>query len=201
MLVPPRKLSLRRLGRLGHLGMSHRAREAGGASMPMRRHASARGSGVTKYITKFPRLTRRVTKHITKFSLPPIRVTKFETKFPMGISGRVLMGRREAAPILGPRVGWLRRGNEPPWRQRADADAVVCSLPSRPKSVFPQHLGRCATPRLARLGAEPRRVPFNEARAVPRDEFVPLDGRRAPDGRRRLNGLRNGARWCTVCAR
>jgi hypothetical protein len=27
----------------------------------------------------------------------------------------------------------------------ADADAVVCSLPSRPKSVFPQHLGRCAT--------------------------------------------------------
>jgi len=51
VLVPPRKLSLRRLGRLGHLGMSHRAREAGRASMPMRRHASARGSGVTKYIT------------------------------------------------------------------------------------------------------------------------------------------------------
>ena len=127
MLVPPRKLSLRRLGRLGHLGMSHRAR--GRASMPMRRHASARGSGVTKYITKFPRLTRRVTKHITKFSLPPIRVTKFETKFPMGISGRVLMGRREAAPILGPSRRLLRRGNEPPWRQlSADADAVVCSL-------------------------------------------------------------------------
>ena len=39
----------------------------------------------------------------------------------------------------------------------ADADAVVCSLPSRPKSVFPQHLGRCTTPRLARLGPEPRR--------------------------------------------
>jgi hypothetical protein len=74
-------------------------------------------------------------------------------EFPMGISGRVLMGRREAAPILGPSRRLLRRGNEPPWRQlSADADAVVCSLPSRPKSVFPQHLGRCATPRLARLG-------------------------------------------------
>jgi hypothetical protein len=67
------------VGRLGSLGIPHRAPTARRASMPMRRHASARGSGVTKYITKFPRLTRRVTKCITKFSLPPIRVTKFET--------------------------------------------------------------------------------------------------------------------------
>jgi hypothetical protein len=54
--------------------------------------------------------------------------------------------------------------------------------------VFPQHLGRCATTRLARLGPEPRRVPLDEACAEPRDEFVPLDGRHAPDGRRGLNG-------------
>ena len=55
--------------------------------------------------------------------------------------------------------------------------------------VFPQHLGRCATPRLARLGAEPRRVPLDEARAVAADEFVPLDGRRPPGTRRSLNSM------------
>jgi hypothetical protein len=70
-------------------------------------------------------------------------------------------------------------------------------LPSRPKSVFPQHLGRCATPRLARLGAEPRRVPFDEARAVAADEFVPLDGRRAPGRRRSLNWF-DFRRRCTI---
>jgi hypothetical protein len=68
----------------------------------------------------------------------------------------------------------------------ADADAVVCPLPLRPKSVFPQHLGRCTTLRLARLGAEPRRVLFDKARAVAADEFVPLDGRRHAPGRRRV---------------
>jgi hypothetical protein len=53
--------------------------------------------------------------------------------------------------------------------------------------VFSQHLSRRATPRVARPGAEPRPIPFDEARAVPRDEFVPLDGRRATGRRRGLN--------------
>ena len=59
-------------------------------------------------------------------------------------------------------------------------------LPSRPKSVFPQHLGRRAT---ARLGPEPSRVPFDEARAVAANEFVPVYGRRALGGRRSLNSM------------
>ena len=65
----------------------------------------------------------------------------------------------------------------------------MCPLPLRPKSVFPQHLGRSATPRLARLGAEPRRVPFDEAGAVAADEFVPLDGRCVPGRRLVLNSM------------
>jgi hypothetical protein len=55
------------LGLLGLLGIPHGAREAGGANMPMTRHASVRAA--------------RVTKFVTKIGLPPIRVTKFVTKF------------------------------------------------------------------------------------------------------------------------
>jgi hypothetical protein len=35
--------------------------------------------------------------------------------------------------------------------------------------------------------AEPRRVPFDEARTVPRDEFVPMHGRQSSGARRSLN--------------
>src|SRR5262252_5968815 len=47
------------------------------------------------------------------------------------------------------------------------SDSQPCrllTLPSRPKSVFPQHLGRCATPRLAGLG--PSRALFHWRRPV-----------------------------------
>ena len=54
---------------------------------------------------------------------------------------------------------------------------------------FPLNLGRGATPRFARLGPEPRRVPFDEARVVATDEFVLLDGRRVPGRRRSLNSM------------
>ena len=62
----------------------------------------------------------------------------------------------------------LRRGNALPSRQLSGPmQTPSCvPVPSRPKSVFPQHLSRCATPRLARLGPEPRHVPCDEARAV-----------------------------------
>ena len=64
----------------GELGIPHRAREARGASTPMGRRAGALIDGVTKFVTKFPRLTRRVTKFETKFLRPTRSVTKFETK-------------------------------------------------------------------------------------------------------------------------
>ena len=61
--------------------------------------------------------------------------------------------------LLGPSLRLLRRGNALPSRQLSGPMQTPSCAPlsSRPKSVFPQHLGRCATPRLARLGPEPSR--------------------------------------------
>jgi hypothetical protein len=83
---------------VGNLGMPHRAREAGGASMAMTRRASALIDGVTKFETKFPCTPRRVTKFVTKIRLPPARVTKFVTKFRSSV-------RRTAARRSAPKPG------------------------------------------------------------------------------------------------
>jgi hypothetical protein len=151
------------------------------ATMPTVRRASALIDGVTKFETKFPRVRVALRNSRRNSGRASIGCG---TK-PLGAPHRCGPGLPSRSAASSTRAATSKRT----WCRTVASTVPELPRPGRLIPVFPQHLGRCATPRLARLGAEPRRVPFDEARAVPRDEFVPCDGRRAPGRRRSLKQL------------